>query len=161
MRISKRTNIRGYLGPLHTSQAHFLSYSFYLLITCSLGPIYALPLSLLLPCFPKHRTISKGDHDSPGPSRAQEVSRRLPTAAVRVRTQVRPCGISGAQNGTGVGLLRVLRFPLLILIPSTAPHSSSIFRGWYNRPISGRSTKWTQSHPTPRNLKKKRQPKGW
>jgi hypothetical protein len=24
----------------------------------------------------------------------------------------------------------------------------------YNRPVSGRRTKWTQSHPTPRNLKK-------
>jgi hypothetical protein len=32
-------------------------------------------------------------------------------------------------------------------------HSSpSIIRSWYNRPISGRRTKWTQSHPTPRNL---------
>jgi hypothetical protein len=31
------------------------------------------------------------------------------------------------------------------------PRSSSIIRGWYNRPISGRRTKWTQSRPTPRN----------
>jgi hypothetical protein len=31
------------------------------------------------------------------------------------------------------------------IIPPTAPHSpSSIIRGWYNRPKSGRSTKWTQ-----------------
>jgi hypothetical protein len=37
--------------------------------------------------------------------------------------------------------------------PNT-PYSSSIIRGWYNRPNSGRSTKWTQSHPTPRNKKK-------
>jgi hypothetical protein len=60
--------------------------------------------------------------------------------------------ICGGQSGTGVGFLRVLRFPLPILIPPTAPHSlSSIIRGWYSRPISGRRTKWTQSHPTPRN----------
>jgi hypothetical protein len=55
----------------------------------------------------------------------------------------------------GAGFLRVLRFPLPILIPLTAPHSWSIIRGWYNRPLSGRRTKWTQSHPIPRNLKKK------
>jgi hypothetical protein len=50
------------------------------------------------------------------------------------------------------GFLRVLRFPLPI-IPPTAPHSASIIRGWYNRPVSGRRTKWTQSHPTPRHKK--------
>jgi hypothetical protein len=46
----------------------------------------------------------------------------------------------------------LLRFPLPILMTPTATHSSSsIIRGWYNRPNSGRRTKWTQSHPTPRN----------
>jgi hypothetical protein len=73
---------------------------------------------------------------------AQAVSRRLPTAATRL------CG-------TGAGFLRVLRFPLPIIIPPIAPHSSSsIIRGWYNRPNSARRTKWTHSHPTPRNVKK-------
>jgi hypothetical protein len=49
--------------------------------------------------------------------------------------------------------LRVLRFPLPNLIPSTAPHSStSIIRGWYNMRISGRRSKWAQSHP--KKLKK-------
>jgi hypothetical protein len=79
------------------------------------------------------------------------VSHRLPTAAAQVRAQIRSCGICGERSGTGVGFLRVLRFPLPILIPPTALHSSSsIFQGWYNRPISGRSIKWTQSHPNPR-----------
>jgi hypothetical protein len=82
----------------------------------------------------------------------QAVSRRLPTAAARVRAQVRSYGICGAQSGAGAFSLRVLRFPLPILIPPTAPHSSSsIIRGWYNRPNSGRRAKWAQSHTTPRN----------
>jgi hypothetical protein len=67
---------------------------------------------------------------------AQAVSRRLPTAGARVRAQVRSCEICGRQIGTAAGFLRVHRFPLLILIPPTAPHSSSIIRGWHNRPVS-------------------------
>jgi hypothetical protein len=47
-----------------------------------------------------------------------------------------------------------LRFPLPSLIPPAAPHSSSIMRGWYNRPNSGRRAEWTQSHP--QKLKKKK-----
>jgi hypothetical protein len=84
---------------------------------------------------------------------AQAVSHRLPTAAARVPAQVWSCGICGGQSGTGASFLLVLRFPLPILIPPTAPQSSSTIRGWYNRPISGRRTKWSQSHPTPRKKK--------
>jgi hypothetical protein len=87
---------------------------------------------------------------------AQAVSRRLPTAAAGARSQVRSCGICGGQSGTGAGFLRVLWFPLPILIPSTILHSSSIIRGWYNRPDIGRCTKWTRSHPTTRNKKSER-----
>jgi hypothetical protein len=73
---------------------------------------------------------------------AQAVSRWLPTAAARVRARVRSCEICGGQNGTGAGLLRVLRLPLPIRIPLIAPQSSSssIIWDWYNRPNSGRST---------------------
>jgi hypothetical protein len=75
---------------------------------------------------------------------AQALSRRLPTTAARVRAPVRSCGICGGQTGTGVGFLRVLRFPLPIRIPPIAPQwPSSIIRRLYN----GRSTKWTQSCP--------------
>jgi hypothetical protein len=56
----------------------------------------------------------------------------------------------GGRSGAGAGFLRVLRFPLPVFIPPIAPHSSRIFRGWYNRPVSGRRTNWTQSHPIPR-----------
>jgi hypothetical protein len=54
---------------------------------------------------------------------AQAVSRWLPTATVRVRAQVRLCGICDGQCGAGAGFLRVLRFPLSILIP---PNYSTI-----------------------------------
>jgi hypothetical protein len=54
---------------------------------------------------------------APGRAIAKAVSRRLPTAAVRVRTRVTSCGIFGGQNDTGWGFLWVLRFPLPILIP--------------------------------------------
>jgi hypothetical protein len=73
----------------------------------------------------------------PGRGRAiaQAVSRWLSTAAARVRTRVWSCGICGAQSGAGAGFLRVLQFPLPILIPPIAPQSpSSIIWGLYNRP---------------------------
>jgi hypothetical protein len=61
---------------------------------------------------------------------AQAVSRSLPIAVALVRTQVRSCGICDGQCVTGAGFLRVLRFPLPILIAPTAPHSSSsVIRG--------------------------------
>jgi hypothetical protein len=75
-----------------------------------------------------------------GCDKAQAVSRRLPTAAARVQTQVRSCGICDVQSGIGAGILRVLLFLLPILLPPTASHSS-INRGWYNKPISDRRTK--------------------
>jgi hypothetical protein len=36
---------------------------------------------------------------------SQAVSRRFSTSAARVGSQIRPCGISGGQNGTGSGFL--------------------------------------------------------
>jgi hypothetical protein len=82
---------------------------------------------------------------------AQAVSHQLPTTAARIRVEVRSCGICGRQSGTEAGFLRVLRFLLPILIPPSAPHSSSIIRSWYSRPVSGWRTRWTQFHPNPRN----------
>jgi hypothetical protein len=52
---------------------------------------------------------------------AQAVSRRLPTAAAWVRSQVKSCGICGGHSGTWANFFRELRFPLPILIAPTVP----------------------------------------
>jgi hypothetical protein len=83
-----------------------------------------------------------------GSAVTQAVSCRLPTATTWVQSQFESCEIYGEQTGIGAGFLAVLRFPVPILIPPNAPPSSVIW-GWYNRPISDRRTKWTESHPTP------------
>jgi hypothetical protein len=82
---------------------------------------------------------------------AQVVSRRLPNTVARVRAQVSHVGFVVIKVELWAGILRVLRFPLPIVIPPTAPRSSSssIIRGWYNGSNSGQSTKWTQSHLPP------------
>jgi hypothetical protein len=91
---------------------------------------------------------------------AQVVSRWLLTAAARVRTQDQSCGFCDGQSGSGVGFLRVLWYPLPILIPPTAPHSSSsIIRGWYSRQNCERRTKWI--HLTPPQETNKKIKKTW
>jgi hypothetical protein len=54
---------------------------------------------------------------------SQALSRQFSTTTAFVRSQFSSCGIYGGQSGTDVGFLRVLRFPLPILIPPTAPSS--------------------------------------
>jgi hypothetical protein len=102
--------------------------------------------------------MDKAQKLSKSESRAisQAVSRRLHTAAARVRAQIRSRKICGGQCGTGAGFLRVLRFPLPILIPPTVPHSSSIIRGWYNRPNSGADVPSGLSLTPPQETKKKK-----
>jgi hypothetical protein len=66
----------------------------------------------------------------------QAVNRWLHTAAGQVRTLVKSCGICGGQSGPGTSFLRVLRFPLPILNPPSAPQSPSYtIWAWYNRPV--------------------------
>jgi hypothetical protein len=52
----------------------------------------------------------------------QAVRRWLPTAAARVHVRA-ACGVCDGQSGTGAVFLRVLRFPLLIIIPPNSPSS--------------------------------------
>jgi hypothetical protein len=68
--------------------------------------------------FARSYAVIVGLNPTQGRAVAQAVSRRLPTATARVRAQVRSCGICGGQSGTGAGFLRILRFPLPILIPA-------------------------------------------
>jgi hypothetical protein len=51
----------------------------------------------------------------------QAVSRWLPTAAARVRIRKEHVGVCGGQSGIGAGFLRVLRFPLPIIILPVSP----------------------------------------
>jgi hypothetical protein len=59
-------------------------------------------------------------------SSAEPVCCRSPTLAARVQSLVKSSGTCDGQSGTRGGCLQVLRLPLPILIPPTAP-SSSIF----------------------------------
>jgi hypothetical protein len=85
---------------------------------------------------------------------AQAASRRFPTAAAWVRTQVTSCGICGGQSGTGAGFLRVLRFPLPILIHRLLhTHHLSSGAGTIGQFVADVPI-GPKSHPTPRKLKK-------
>jgi hypothetical protein len=61
---------------------------------------------------------------------AQAVRHRLPTEATRFQSKSRSITERGSahvgfmvdKSGIGAGFLRVLRFPLSIIIPSTAPY---------------------------------------
>jgi hypothetical protein len=85
--------------------------------------------------------------------------RRLAAGFPPRRPRSSPGGICGGQSGAKAGFLRVLLFPLPILIPPTAPHSTSIIQGWYNRSISGRRTKWTSVAQHSKQRKKNLVPK--
>jgi hypothetical protein len=78
---------------------------------------------------------------------AQAVSCRLPSEAVLVRAWVSVMWDLWWTKWHGGRFLRVLRFPLPILIQLIAAQSSSIIWDWHNRPKSSRITKWTQSDP--------------
>jgi hypothetical protein len=59
--------------------------------------------------WPRHNYKVKGH------AIAQAVSRRLPTAGGRIRTQVSSCGICGGQSGTGAGFSEYFGFPYQFL----------------------------------------------
>jgi hypothetical protein len=66
---------------------------------------------------------------------AQAVSRWLPISVIRVRGRSGSDGICGGQTGAGAGFLRVIRFPLPILVPrnslsSQSPGAGTISQKW-------------------------------
>jgi hypothetical protein len=66
-----------------------------------------------------------------GRVKAQAVSRRLPTAAVRVRAPFKSCGICGEQISTEANHLRVTGLPVLHTHPpsrAAVPSGSSFGR---------------------------------
>jgi hypothetical protein len=84
---------------------HFYYIRFYL-YNFNLKIVLKVPLSNILP----------------GRAVAQAVSRWLPTAVVRFRIRA-ACGACGGQSGIGAGFLRVLLFPLPVIIPPNFPSS--------------------------------------
>jgi hypothetical protein len=78
------------------------------------------------------------------------------TSDIFVLYQVRSCEICGVQSGTEAGFLWIHWFPLPILTPPIALHSSSIIQGWYNRSVTGQ---WPSglSLKVPQKTNKKKQ----
>jgi hypothetical protein len=52
------------------------------------------------------------------------------------------------QSGTGATVLRVLRFPMPIPIPTAETRAIIIIPAWYNRPHCSRRIKWPLAQPT-------------
>jgi hypothetical protein len=68
----------------------------------------------------------------------------LPTShdSYLVRARVNLRGICGGQSGTVAGFLRVLRFPVALIVSSNSFTIFNIYLPWhYNRPINSRSNK--------------------
>jgi hypothetical protein len=122
------------------------------------GPTSLLSLPLYLLHFPLGMRRGNSNPLLPirkyrGRAITQAVSHRLPTAAARVRAQLRACGICGGQSGTGQVFSEYFgsscQFSFHRLLHTHHPSSGA----GNNRPVSGRRTKWTQSHPTPKKPK--------
>jgi hypothetical protein len=80
---------------------------------------------------------------SQGRAIAQAVSRRLSLLRPGFEPRSGRVGLLVDEVALGQVFFEYFGFLMPILIPPTAPHSSSIVRGWYNRPVSDRRTKWT------------------
>jgi hypothetical protein len=72
---------------------------------------------------------------------------RLLTSEIRVRSQVRPCGICDEQVALGQVLLGVLRFLLVSVTPPLLHIHSCIIWGLENGPVSRRTSIETWSYP--------------
>jgi hypothetical protein len=123
----------------------------------SQGQWYCVPISLhtIAVRFKASMALDVSNSDSKASNShaiVQAVSSRFPSAAARVRSRVRTEWHWG-------------RFSPKTSVSSANLHSTNYFiriiimRGWYNRPISRRRTKWTcHPNPTPRIKKRLRIP---
>jgi hypothetical protein len=85
----------------------------------------------------------------------QAVSRRLPTAAARVRSQVMSCGMYGGESGTWAGFRRVLRLSLPVLISSNAFTHLQCGAGIIGQLVSDVPSGALSPHPEGKKKKKK------
>jgi hypothetical protein len=74
---------------------------------------------------------------------AQAVTRRLSTAVARFDPRSSHVGFVVDNVALGHVFFEYFGFPANSHSTDCSPHSSSIIRGWYTRPVSGRRTKWT------------------
>jgi hypothetical protein len=83
---------------------------------------------------------------------AEEISRRLLTAEVRVRARISPFGICCEEISLGQGFLRVFRFsPVSIILSWLALHAHISPGGCtHNKPVDGSSSE-TTPHPISMN----------
>jgi hypothetical protein len=79
----------------------------------------------------------------------QSLTYYIPTAAVRVRSQVGSCGICGRESGNAAGCLMSTS-----VCPGNSHSTDYSTLIYHPGPTSGHRTKWTQSHPIARNKKK-------
>jgi hypothetical protein len=86
---------------------------------------YNRPVVAAVPKVPPHKFKNKTKTFQPHYGPGVGVDSALPPSMSRLSRQ-----------NMGRSILQVLRFPLPIFIPPISPQSpSTIFRGWYNRPV--------------------------
>jgi hypothetical protein len=78
---------------------------------------------------------------------------RLPTTSAWIRSLLKLYRVCGGRSRSKVGFLRVLRIPLPILIPPTAPYSVIIL---YTANKKKKQTPWSESASEPYRLSDRR-----
>jgi hypothetical protein len=82
----------------------------------------------------------------------QAACHQLPTMVAWVQYQIRSCRICGGKSGTRAGFHPVLRFPLPVPIPATAPHSVTILPLTLHSLITNNTNYKNTQHHIPKDL---------